>query len=700
MLTAQRTRYKGIGDYSERAASGTSAPFPQAECEAADVQSFFRFFPNYLIKDALCGRTVLDFGSGYGGRTVEYKQLGAARVAGVEPFKNVVELSRRYAEYRRVADVEFTVCGHDTIPYADESFDVVISYDVLEHVADPRTSVAEICRVLRPGGLSINVFPVYFGAYSHHLDYLVNIPGLHWLFSAHTLVKAINSILERRGQHLQPQPVRGFDGAREVLPQLNGLSSWHLDDLFQSFETVSIERHPLNWWEPGRARLAKAIAKSSLPQIVRDAATSNMACILRKPGPSAATLTALDHTPLAPLTFLDWTADSPARITDHGIALRGTPSSGQVYLAQSPIYRLPRGARVGAVGRVRRGGLTLGLLGSGGGFATHAAVHPGTFRTFIDVPDDGDYRMVIANNSPGRHPRADAIVTSIGLVGLDPDACRLRRPITRIQPLEIDAWDRVHAPARRDGRRLRIKGQPAGRAAVAALSARYRLSRRTLVAAAGIVHSGGVVLVLLDEADQWVATVAIGEGLFRNGIEVPDDGVYRIVIASNLSDDHATQDVEVHEIGLVDRDPTGDRVGTPPVGNITAFQRHDWAALHTSTRLDGQRLHLSGTPAAYQVYAAESVLFQLPKGAIVGLAGSALDGRVMLGLLDSQASWAATATTRQGAFRTSVEVPADGEYRIVLAHDFSGGHDTLDVAADEVGLVGLLPDQYRVSSRN
>jgi ubiquinone/menaquinone biosynthesis C-methylase UbiE len=85
-------------------------------------------FRDYLVKDALREREVLDFGSGHGGRTVEYKLCGAKRVCGIEPFENVVALSQRYAEYRGVHDVEFKVCGDKEIPYPDASFDVVISY--------------------------------------------------------------------------------------------------------------------------------------------------------------------------------------------------------------------------------------------------------------------------------------------------------------------------------------------------------------------------------------------------------------------------------------------------------------------------------------------------------------------------------------------------------------------------------------------
>ena len=613
ILWSQRTRYRGSSSQSGDQASvapAASAPFPRADSEASDYESFFRLFPNHLLKDALKGMTVLDFGSGYGGRTVEYKLCGAARVCGIEPFDHVVEISQRYAEHRGVRDVEFKVCGHREIPYPDASFDVVITYDVLEHVEDPRRSIAEIWRVLRPGGLSLNVFPVYFGAQSHHLDYLSNVPGLHWMFSARTLVRAVNSILTDQGLHdlLQPEPRRSFEGARDVLPKLNGLSSWHLSDVFHQFEAISLERHPLHWWEPGRGRIAKAVARSSLPAIIKDAATGSMACILRKPGDSVCPLAPpADSSSTVRLSLLDWTLSNPARLEDNGIMMRGAASSGQAYAATSPVYRLPRGGRVVVAGMVRRGGLTLGLLDQADHFANQLAVKPGTFRKFIDAPADGEYRVVIANNLSGWRASVDGQIDEIGLVGLDPAACRVRPEITRITPLPSDGWEAIYLPARLQVEVMRIKGAPTGPTAYAATSARFHFPKGTLVAASGTVHRGGLELGLLDSHDRWAATVQIGEGTFRNGIEAPSDGEYRIVIANSLSEQQPTNDVEIREIGLVERDAADYRVPPPAIAAIEPFEEQDWAAIHPPTRLDRRALHLTGKPSSVVEYAAESV---------------------------------------------------------------------------------------------
>jgi hypothetical protein len=90
MLRAQETGHRGRGGYSQLTISGANepAPFPQAQVESRDFESFFRLFPDYLIRDALAGKEVLDFGSGYGGRTVEYKLCGAKRVKPVQVAKH------------------------------------------------------------------------------------------------------------------------------------------------------------------------------------------------------------------------------------------------------------------------------------------------------------------------------------------------------------------------------------------------------------------------------------------------------------------------------------------------------------------------------------------------------------------------------------------------------------------------------------
>jgi SAM-dependent methyltransferase len=61
------------------------------------------------------------------------------------------------------------VCGSATqLPFADETFDVVSAFDVVEHCADDARAVAELVRVLTPGGRMLISVPAYQWAWSHH----------------------------------------------------------------------------------------------------------------------------------------------------------------------------------------------------------------------------------------------------------------------------------------------------------------------------------------------------------------------------------------------------------------------------------------------------------------------------------------------------------------------------------------------------
>lgn len=297
LLAAQQSRFRGVGGYSPEAFTARHCEnrFPQAAREGSLYHDFFALFPPGLDAEALIqGKVLLDFGCGYGGRTVEYARRGkAAYVYGVEPMPRHTDLAQQYAASLGVANVEFRTCGETSVPLPDRSVDVVVSYDVLEHVTSPEASTAELFRVLRPSGIALLVFPVYLGMRSHHLDYLTTLPGLHWVFSADTLVKAVNSILRedtdlsRFGTREQPSPGRSFDGRRSVLPMLNGLSGRHLRHLFQAFKVLSVQRHVVLRSKPGLRRVTRVGAGPWAPMWLRDALTDSVACVLQRPGEEA-----------------------------------------------------------------------------------------------------------------------------------------------------------------------------------------------------------------------------------------------------------------------------------------------------------------------------------------------------------------------------------------------------------------------------
>jgi SAM-dependent methyltransferase len=98
------------------------------------------------------GRSLLDVGCNWGRWTIASARAGF-RPTGIDPSKKAIAAARRVAEQLEVA-AEYVVGDARELPFADESFEVVFSYSVLQHLPkdDVRVVVGEIKRVLKPGG--------------------------------------------------------------------------------------------------------------------------------------------------------------------------------------------------------------------------------------------------------------------------------------------------------------------------------------------------------------------------------------------------------------------------------------------------------------------------------------------------------------------------------------------------------------------
>lgn len=102
---------------------------------------------------------LLDIGCS-AGYHVRHMARKAKRVVAIDVDRVALEVARQRVKSSRVTFMRY---DGDSLPFADGSFDAVTMLDVLEHVHDRPTLVAEIVRVLRPGGTWIVTVP-YRGA--------------------------------------------------------------------------------------------------------------------------------------------------------------------------------------------------------------------------------------------------------------------------------------------------------------------------------------------------------------------------------------------------------------------------------------------------------------------------------------------------------------------------------------------------------
>jgi 2-polyprenyl-6-hydroxyphenyl methylase/3-demethylubiquinone-9 3-methyltransferase len=92
----------------------------------------------------VAGSRLLDMACG-GGLLAPYLAGSGYRHIGVDLSRTAIVLARDHG----VESVRGDVLA---LPFRDETFDVVVAGEVLEHVADLAGAVGEACRVLRPGG--------------------------------------------------------------------------------------------------------------------------------------------------------------------------------------------------------------------------------------------------------------------------------------------------------------------------------------------------------------------------------------------------------------------------------------------------------------------------------------------------------------------------------------------------------------------
>jgi SAM-dependent methyltransferase len=98
---------------------------------------------------------VLDWGCGKGHVSKLLRDLGPARLESCDIQDDSDDSA--FGQPTPILDrfqLPVTPLHHTSaLPYADASFDAIVSFGVLEHVADDDASLAEIFRVLKPGGL-------------------------------------------------------------------------------------------------------------------------------------------------------------------------------------------------------------------------------------------------------------------------------------------------------------------------------------------------------------------------------------------------------------------------------------------------------------------------------------------------------------------------------------------------------------------
>lgn len=108
----------------------------------------------FFVPHLRAGMSLLDCGCGPGSITVELAELCApGEVVGIDIEGAQLEKGEARARERGIGNVRFSVGDIYALPFAEAAFDAVFAHGVLYHLRAPDRALAEMHRVLRPGGL-------------------------------------------------------------------------------------------------------------------------------------------------------------------------------------------------------------------------------------------------------------------------------------------------------------------------------------------------------------------------------------------------------------------------------------------------------------------------------------------------------------------------------------------------------------------
>lgn len=165
----------------------------------------------FLLPHLRQSSRLLDCGCGPGSISCDFARLLlSGHVNGIDREESQVDLARDRAATHNLNNATFSVGSIYELPFADSSFDVVFAHAVFEHLASPNLALAEVFRVLSPGGMAAIRSPDWGG-------FLVSpdVPGLSSAIDCYAKIQISNGGDVYVGRKL-PGLLRtaGFDSLR------------------------------------------------------------------------------------------------------------------------------------------------------------------------------------------------------------------------------------------------------------------------------------------------------------------------------------------------------------------------------------------------------------------------------------------------------------------------------------------------------
>ncbi len=170
---------ESIGAFSQ---SISGNPPALAAADHLDIKKSFKRAEILERYTTLTSKKLLEIGSGFGTNLAVWIRHFDVDGYGIEPdgegFRSSYDASQQLFAANHLDPSRLTRGVGESLPYADQSFDIVYSANVLEHTRDPQAVLMEAFRVLKPGGILHMEMPNFLSYFEGH--YMVVQPPIFW----------------------------------------------------------------------------------------------------------------------------------------------------------------------------------------------------------------------------------------------------------------------------------------------------------------------------------------------------------------------------------------------------------------------------------------------------------------------------------------------------------------------------------------
>lgn len=166
-----------------------------------------RYLPDYISPRS----RILEIGTGFGAFITYTRALYSWNVSGCEPDSVAMACSLKLARVIGIQNLPIVHSPGEALSFSDDTFDLVYSSNVLEHVNDPEKVLAEALRVLCPSGYLIFTFPNYGSWWEGHY-------GIPWIpHLPKWMAKAYVRLLGRAPKYLDSLHLLTVSGVKHLL---------------------------------------------------------------------------------------------------------------------------------------------------------------------------------------------------------------------------------------------------------------------------------------------------------------------------------------------------------------------------------------------------------------------------------------------------------------------------------------------------